>query len=34
MTAHIFKELSGAIGITVAGSLIGTLAYVALLGGV
>lgn len=28
------KELAGALGITLAGSLIGTLAYVALLGGV
>jgi len=34
MTAHIFKELAGAIGITVAGSFIGTLVYVALIGGV
>lgn len=32
MNAYVLKELAGAIGITVAGSLIGTLAYVALLG--
>lgn len=34
MTAYVLKELAGAPGITVAGSLIGTLAYVALIGGV
>lgn len=34
MNANVLKELAGALGITVAGSLIGTLAYVALLGGV
>jgi len=34
MTDYVLKELAGALCITVAGSLIGTLAYVALLGGV
>lgn len=34
MTARVLKELAGAIGITVAGSFIGTLAYITLLGGV
>jgi len=34
MTACVLKELAGALGVTVAGSLIGALAYVALLGGV
>jgi len=34
MNAYVLKELAGALGIAVAGSLIGTLAYVALLGGV
>ena len=34
MNAYVLKELAGALGITVAGSLIGTLTYVALLGGV
>ena len=34
MNAYVIKELAGALGITVAGSLIGTIAYVALVGGV
>ena len=34
MNAYVLKELAGAIGITVAGSLIGTRAHVALIGGV
>jgi hypothetical protein len=34
MNAHVLKELAGALGVTVAGSLIGTLAYLALMGGV
>jgi hypothetical protein len=34
MTVYLLKEMAGALGITVVGSLIGALAYVALLGGV
>lgn len=34
MTAYVLKELAGMVGITIVGSLLGTLAYVALLGGV
>ena len=34
MNDCVLKELAGALGVTVAGSLIGALAYVALLGGV